>query len=72
MNCFDCPDQAATPAVAICGRCGAGLCRTHAITADETLTVAAAINRRIPVSPPARKLRCATCHAAEQAQTPAA
>jgi hypothetical protein len=68
VNCFDCPDNPGTPAVAICGRCGAGLCRAHTHTKNETLTITAAINRTIPVSPPARKLRCGACHAAEQAQ----
>jgi len=36
MNCFECAKlNDAVPAVAICGRCGAGLCLDHHIEAHE-------------------------------------
>ncbi len=67
MNCLNChPDQ--TPAVAVCGRCGAGLCAEHVSESDEYLTFLMPVNRPVPASPPARKLRCARCAAAEHAQ----
>ena len=67
MNCLDChPVQ--NEAVAICGRCGAGLCIEHLIESDEPLTFVAPINARVSADPPARKLRCTHCAAAEYAQ----
>jgi hypothetical protein len=67
MNCLDCqPDEVA--AVAVCGRCGAGLCAEHLIETDEYLTFRMPINMPVEASPPARKLRCARCAAAEQGQ----
>jgi hypothetical protein len=67
MNCLDCLETE-TAAVTVCGRCGAGLCRTHLIETDEHLTIRMPINRQVPVSPPARRLRCHRCAAAETAQ----
>jgi hypothetical protein len=67
MNCLDCGDLP-SPAVAMCARCGAGLCSEHVVVRDETLTVRVPINRPVAVWPPARRLRCARCDAAEQAQ----
>jgi len=67
MNCLDCHPHT-TPAVAICGRCGAGLCAEHIIEGEEHLTFTAPINRVVEVSPPARHLRCDRCAAAECAQ----
>ena len=67
MNCLDClPDE--IPAVAVCGRCGAGLCLEHLIESDEHLTFRMPINRPVPAEPPARKLRCGRCAAAERGQ----
>jgi hypothetical protein len=67
MNCLDCqPDE--TPAVAVCGRCGAGLCAEHLVESDEYLMFTRPINRLVPATPPARKLRCARCTAAERGQ----
>jgi hypothetical protein len=67
MNCLDChPIQ--NDAVAICGRCGAGLCVEHLIESEEPLTFVAPINARVSADPPARRLRCAHCAAAEYAQ----
>lgn len=65
MNCLECTDD--TTAVAVCGHCGAGLCRAHLIEGTEHLTVAVPINARERVEPPARRLRCKQCHAAETA-----
>ena len=67
MNCLDCHSET-TPAVAVCGRCGAGLCAEHLIESDEHLTFLMPINRRVRAAPPARKLRCVPCTAAEHAQ----
>ena len=67
MNCLDChPEE--TPAGAVCGRCGAGQCADHLVEADEYLTLHMVINRTVPATAPARKLRCARCTAAEEAQ----
>ena len=67
MNCLDChPDEVA--AVAVCGRCGAGLCDEHLIETDEYQTFHMAINASAEASPPARKLRCLRCAAAEEGQ----
>ncbi len=67
MNYLDCqPDE--TPAVAVCPHCGAGLCAEHVIESEEYLTFLMPINRPVPAAPPARKLRCARCTAAEHAQ----
>jgi hypothetical protein len=65
MICFDCPDA---PAAAVCMHCGAGVCLEHAVVQDEYLTVDAPINRSVPVDPPARRILCERCAAAETAQ----
>lgn len=65
MNCLDCSNE--TTAVAVCGRCGAGLCRDHLIEGREHLTAVVPINSRVAVEPAARQLRCNQCHAAETA-----
>jgi hypothetical protein len=67
MNCLDCQPEE-TAAVAVCGHCGAGLCAEHLIESEERLTFTMPINRPVPADPPARKLRCARCTAAERAQ----
>ena len=67
MNCLDC-HPIHNEAVAICGRCGAGLCIEHLIESDEPLTFLAPINARVAADPPARRLRCARCAAAEYAR----
>jgi hypothetical protein len=67
MNCLDChPGE--TPAVAVCGRCGAGQCAEHLVATDEYLTFLMVINRTVRAAAPARKLRWALCAAAEEAQ----
>jgi hypothetical protein len=67
MNCLECQPEA-SPVVGVCGRCGAGLCAEHLIESDERLTFNMPIRVPVPVSAPARKLRCARCAAAEAAQ----
>jgi hypothetical protein len=67
MNCLECQPEARA-AVGVCGRCGAGLCAEHLIESNERLTFNMPINRPVAVEPPARKLRCARCAAAESAQ----
>ncbi len=69
MNCLECAaDAGPVPAVAVCGRCGAGLCRDHLHEGEEVLTMMVPIARTVPVEPLARRLRCAKCEAAEKAQ----
>lgn len=77
MRCLDCQAEPAgqwligdapQPAVAICGRCGAGLCERHVVIGTETLTATAVINRQVAVEPQARRIRCRQCDAAERAQ----
>jgi hypothetical protein len=72
MNCFDCAAYGLpTVAVAVCADCGAGVCSDHAHVTARWLTRTAAINRTVPVQPPARTLRCAVCQAArDQVATP--
>ena len=76
MNCLDClgdhdgywPLGKSHPAVAICWRCGAGLCDRHAVVDNDVLTVTAPIGRSMPIDPPARRIRCRQCASAEDAQ----
>ncbi len=69
MNCLECAEAAkTTAAIAVCGRCGAGLCGTHLNEGGETLTVMAPIARQVPVEPLARRVRCGKCESAEKAQ----
>lgn len=77
MRCLDCLAEPAGQwligeapqlAVAICGRCGAGLCERHAVVGTEVLTATAVINRKVAGEPPARSIRCRQCYAAERAQ----
>ena len=67
MNCLEC-HPGPRPAIAVCGRCGAGLCALHLIESDDWLTFEMPIRRPVPSAPPARKLRCGRCAAAEQGQ----
>jgi hypothetical protein len=68
MNCLDCHPDTSTAAVAICGRCGAGLCPDHIVETQDYLTFTAPINRPVQVAPSVRHLRCSRCAAAEHAQ----
>jgi hypothetical protein len=69
MNCYDCAIAgAAGQAVAVCSDCGAGVCIEHAVTAKHWLTRTALINRVERIDPPARVIRCGTCHAAHAAR----
>lgn len=70
MDCLDCllDTHRHIVAVACCSDCGAGVCLTHLVILERRLTRPAVMLREIPVDPPARVLRCPTCHAAHQAQ----
>jgi len=68
MNCFDCAAFGVTSgAVSVCAECGAGLCIDHAHVTLRWLTRTMVIDRVVAVDPPARTIRCGTCHAAHQA-----
>ena len=73
MNCFDCAAlDTTTAAVALCVDCGAAVCAAHAHVTARRLTCTAAINRIVPIDPPARTIRCTVCQAAhDAAPTPA-
>ncbi|AXK36307.1 DUF2180 family protein [Streptomyces armeniacus] len=64
MNCFDCPPDRERTAVAVCHRCGAGLCRDHAHTGVETVHAVHGTGRATH-TPSARRLSCGTCREAE-------
>ncbi|ATL29344.1 DUF2180 family protein [Streptomyces formicae] len=66
MNCYDCHTQErpGIPAVAICHRCGAGLCPDHAHATPTTLHRVHGTG--LATGPrPARRITCHTCRAAE-------
>lgn len=68
MNCYDCATHdSATPAVAICHDCGAGVCPDHAVATAHHLTRMVPLGRYIPIEPAARVVRCITCAAADTA-----
>jgi len=68
MHCLDCAMNALhRGAVAICAHCGAGVCLDHAVVAPHRLTRGAVLLRQDPVDPPARRILCLSCAAAEQA-----
>lgn len=62
MTCLDC---GAGHAVGVCFDCGAAVYRDHVVEVHRTPV--AVINRRVPVSPPARELRLTVCHTAQLA-----
>jgi hypothetical protein len=65
MNCYDCAiTGAVTAAIAVCHDCGAGVCTEHATTTRHHLTRIVPLNRRVPIEPAARIIRCSTCAAA--------
>ncbi|MFG3256813.1 DUF2180 family protein [Streptomyces sp. NPDC048172] len=65
MDCYDClPRAAERHAVAVCRRCGAGLCVDHVRLSPETVhqvagTGTASSEKR------ARRITCGVCHEAE-------
>ena len=62
MNCYDCHQTGNdTPAIAVCHDCGAGVCPDHTTEDAYHLTATRAINQRIPVDPPQRRIHCHTC-----------
>jgi hypothetical protein len=69
VNCIEVDhDDGEVTAVGVCSRCGAGVCRAHAVIHPLHLTVDRAVNRRVPVEPPARRILCLVCDAAEAAR----
>lgn len=67
MNCYDCAHIGVQQAaVAICVDCGAAVCSEHAIPETRWLTRTHVILRVERVDPPARLIRCRTCHAAHE------
>jgi hypothetical protein len=68
VNCYDCAlNTQAREAVAVCIGCGAAVCLDHSHTEAVWLTRTEAINRVVPVEPPARAVRCTVCAAAHDA-----
>jgi hypothetical protein len=69
MNCLDCnrDRQLLAPAVAVCADCGAGVCEDHLVVRTQHLARVEPLVRQVPVDPPARRVRCATCDSAWQA-----
>lgn len=72
MNCLDCTvhDHHDRPAVGTCHHCGAGICIDHVELVGDHLTRIEPLNRVVTVDPPARRLRCHTCHTALTAAAP--
>lgn len=65
MNCYDCVlSDRTTPAVAVCARCGAALCREHIRTSHlpvkETTGLGPSEHEK-----EARRLTCSICYGAE-------
>ncbi|MGW1544656.1 DUF2180 family protein [Streptomyces sp. NPDC002309] len=65
MHCYDCAADALRPvqssAVAVCARCGAGMCSGHLIVSRVPIPGASA------QVPEARRLTCDICFEAERA-----
>jgi hypothetical protein len=67
MNCYDCSrESVASPAVAVCDVCSAGICRKHLVETDRAITVTRLLNRAEELPLKARKLMCHTCAQALQ------
>ncbi|MFB8000437.1 DUF2180 family protein [Streptomyces sp. NPDC056002] len=64
MNCYDCPESSPNPAVAVCVRCGAAVCRAH-LHAGRALATEVIGTGRATHSTAQRHITCATCHTAE-------
>ncbi|MBY8885507.1 DUF2180 family protein [Streptomyces sp. PTM05] len=66
MNCYDCVlDGTVAPAVAVCSRCGSGVCLDHVrVTAEHPHRVTG--TGVATLSGTARRATCATCRAAER------
>jgi hypothetical protein len=65
MNCYDClTRQETTVAVAMCTRCGAGLCLNHAHVSPQVVYEAAGTGKTSH-SLDARRFTCGLCHEAE-------
>lgn len=64
MNCYDCPDNIATPAVAVCVRCGAAVCREH-LHESHVLTQDVTGTGRATHGEPLRHITCLACRRTE-------
>lgn len=66
MFCYDCSNRAgtSTPAVAMCVRCGAGVCHAHAHV-SHPLAYAIVGAGRATHDRPARHITCDACREAE-------
>ena len=69
MNCFDCAlRHEESTAVAVCHRCGVGVCTDDAYVTEVFIhRPLGMVRSTLPV--PARQVACATCHAAEASAT---
>lgn len=65
MICYDCAtDDRTTPAQAVCGHCGAAVCRDHVRVRPRLLTAFAGTGTAPPL--PARRATCLVCRAADR------
>ncbi|PWI17975.1 hypothetical protein DI272_30315 [Streptomyces sp. Act143] len=65
VDCYDCAlEDTATPAIAVCGRCGCGVCVQHACVLGQQVRRAAGTGLSYGRKP-ARRVTCRTCHEAE-------
>ncbi|MFE0511716.1 DUF2180 family protein [Streptomyces sp. NPDC058964] len=64
MYCYDCPESLPTGAVAVCARCGVGLCRAHLhegrVGIQDVVGTGRATHDR-----PVRHITCKICQSAE-------
>lgn len=68
MTCWDCAEGLGEQraAAAVCARCGAAVCRKHAVQRPVQLTATFGLGGQMPVDTPARAIRCRICDAAER------
>ncbi|MFC7309586.1 DUF2180 family protein [Streptomyces monticola] len=66
MNCYDClPGATTTPAVAVCTRCGAALCRDHLYAGTTEVHDTPGLGRATH-EVAARRITCRVCAGAER------
>ncbi|MEV3858177.1 DUF2180 family protein [Streptomyces sp. NPDC050095] len=65
MQCYDCAlKDSATPAIAVCDRCGCGVCLGHAHVSGQLVRHLAGMGQSCG-DRPARRMTCPVCHEAE-------
>ncbi|CCK32475.1 hypothetical protein BN159_8097 [Streptomyces davaonensis JCM 4913] len=65
MHCYECAlEDTATPAIAVCMRCGCAVCLKHAKVAERLVHHDAGLGQTYGPRP-ARRVTCPTCHDAE-------